>query len=136
MTAPIATTISPSEEDKACARRFRDFLVDILDPLLVDGHLRDGIAKRESVEVLAALHRHEALVGHRWGEHHPFSVTDPGLRAWQATSLACARALGEEFADTSKWSPDVRHYLFVGRDRLSLVGLEARCKDLRQRLTF
>jgi len=104
--------------------------------LLVEGHLRDGMAKRESVEALIALHRDDALAGHRWDEHHPFLVAHPGLRSWQITNLAVARALGEEFADTVKWSPDVHHYVFVGVDKLSLVGLEARCKDLRQRLTF
>lgn len=136
MTAPIATAASPSDEDKARARRFRDFIVDILDPLLVEGRLREGRAKRESVEALIALHRDGTLAGLRWGEHHPFLVVHPGLKIWQANNLARARAFGEEFADVNKWSPDAHHYLFVGRDRLALVGLEARCKDLRQHLAL
>ncbi|GLQ46511.1 hypothetical protein GCM10007862_15620 [Dyella lipolytica] len=136
MTAPIATATPPSDEDKARARHFRDFIVDMLDPLLIEGRLHDGMAARESVEALIALHRDGTLAGHRWDEHHPFLVVHPGLKIWQTNNLACARAFGEEFADVDKWSPDAHHYLFVGRDRLALVGLEARCKDLRQRLAL
>lgn len=136
MTAPIATATPPSGEDNARARHFRDFIVDILDPLLVEGRLRDGMANRESVEAMIALHRDGMLAGHRWDDHHPFWVVHPSLKIWQTNNLARARAFGEEFADVHKWSPDARHYVFVGRDRLALVGLEARCKDLRQRLTL
>lgn len=136
MIAPTATAIPPSDEDKARARHFRDFIVDMLDPLLVEGRLPDGMANRESVDALIALHRDETLAGHRWDEQHPFWVAHPGLKIWQANTLACARAFGEEFADLQKWSPGAHHYLFVGRDRLALVGLEARCKDLRWRLNL
>ena len=110
--------------------------MDILDPLLVEGHLGDGVANRESVAALIVLQRAGTIAGYRWGEDHPFWITYPGLKDWQANSLARARALGEEFADGNKWSPDGRHYVFVGRDKLALIGLEARCKDLRQRLTL
>jgi hypothetical protein len=136
MTTPIATHARPSDEDRARALHFRDSIADMLDPLLVEGRLRDGMANRESVEALIAMHRDGTLAGHPWSEHHPFLVVHPGLKVWQANNLARARAFGEEFADADKWSPDGRHYLFVGRDKLALVGLEARCKDLRQHLTL
>ncbi|GLQ87269.1 hypothetical protein [Dyella flagellata] len=134
MAAPIAPVNPPASEDKARARQFRDFLVDILDPLLIGGRLRDGLACRGSVEALIALQRNQTLAGRPWDERHPFWVTHQGLQDWQATTLACARSFGTEFADGHKWSPGPQEYLFVGTDRLALVGLEARCKDLRGRL--
>jgi hypothetical protein len=136
MTMPIASNAQPSDEDRTRALHFRDFIVDILDPLLLEGRLPDGMANRESVEALIAMHRDGMLAGHPWGEHHPFWVVHPGLKIWQTNNIARARAFGEEFADVDKWSPNGRHYLFVGRDKLALVGLEARCKDLRQHLTL
>jgi hypothetical protein len=136
MTATTTTTDRPSDEDKARAMRFRDVIVDVLDPLLVEGRLRDGLANRESVEALIAMRRDGLFAGHRWDEQHPFFVAHPPLKMWQANNLARARAFGEEFSDVDKWSPDAHHYVFVGRDRLALVGLEARCKDLRQHLSL
>jgi hypothetical protein len=137
MSASSATVTAPQpSDDKALARRFQDLLIDMIDPLLADGHLSEGRAARPSVEVLIELSRDESLDGHLWGDQHPLRPSHEGLRIWQATSFACARAIGGEFADTRKWSPDVDAYIFVGNDRLAILGLGARCKDLRQRLTF
>ncbi|RDS82247.1 hypothetical protein DWU98_09440 [Dyella monticola] len=123
------------EEDKARARRFRDLLVDILDPLLLDGHLREGWAHRPAVEALITLYMHGGPQVHVWGKGHPLRATHVGIGTWQDTTWQGIRGLGAEFADQKQWQPnDMHSYIYIGEQRNPDSGIDHRVRIVRQQL--
>lgn len=130
MNKAIEPVRNPTDEEKERARQFREALLDVLDPLLMEGGLTQGRAPSGAVEALIRIQKSGGPGGLPWNNKHPLWIEHSSLSIWQATSLDSVQKVGGKFADRAQWLPNVDTYVFAAGNLNELDALHVRVKML------